>query len=124
MADYIPDPDWRGHLRERAEDLLDRLSAKGLENAQRIVPVSATGSDGNPPGHLRDSLRRAQEGLSARWGSDVDYSAWVEDGHRIAYRGADGMVHYTGGVVAPEPYLRPSLYGLEAEAGVIIEERR
>lgn len=122
MAGYEPDPDFRTHLVQRQRAMLDRLSEKGLDLAQRACPVSFTGSNGNPPGHLRDSLRRVVTDTSARWGSDVDYSVWVEDGHRVAYLGEDGLVHYTGNVVPPEPYLRPSIYGLEPEAGVTIEK--
>ena len=116
MATYVPDPNWRGHVDALADGLLDRLAAKVLDNAQRAVPVDT--------GALLESLRSSREGHTARVGSDLDYSVYVEEGHRVAYRGADGLVHYTGDVVPPEPYLRPSLYALEVEAGAVIEERR
>lgn len=114
MAEYIDDPGAREHIAAAASAMLDRLSARVLDNAQRAAPVDT--------GHLRESLHRGVEASTARIGSDLDYSLYVEEGHRVAYRGEDGAVHHTGAVVPPQPYLRPALYALQAEAGAIIEE--
>lgn len=116
MPGFAEDPEWRERIAADVRDLLDRLSGHVLDNAQRAVPVDT--------GHLHESLRRGIEGTTARIGSDLNYSLYVEEGHRIAYRNQEGVVVYTGGVVPPQPYLRPALYALEAEAGVVIEETR
>jgi hypothetical protein len=118
MAEYESDPDWRGHITDLKRGLLDRTSAAVLEDVLRGCPVSQDGSNGNPPGYLRDHQRRAIDGDTARVGSDVDYSVWVEDGHRVAYRKLvleDGrwLPHgekvFTGAVVPPQPFLRTAL---------------
>lgn len=125
MPGFVEDPGWREQIAADVRDLLDRLSGTVLDNARQGCPVSPTGSNGNAPGHLRDSLRRGVEGTTARIGSDLNYSLYVEEGHRVAYR--DQSTHqivYTGNVVPPQPYLRPALYALEGEAGAVIEESR
>lgn len=109
MADYESDPDWRNHLVDLKHDLLARASRDVLDDVQRGCPVSFDGSNGNPPGYLRDHQRRAIEGDAARVGSDVDYAVWVEDGHRVAYRGANGETVYTDAVVPPQPFLRTAI---------------
>jgi hypothetical protein len=102
--------DWHKHVDVLGGHMLDKVSGAQLEDAQRICPVSRDGSNGNEPGHLRLSLRRAVGETSARVGSDLDYSVWVEEGHRIAYRNSAGVIVYTGGVVPPEPFLGPVLH--------------
>lgn len=109
-TEYRPDPDAQAHIADLKSRLLDRVSGQVLDDVLRACPVSATGSNGNPPGYLRDHQRRAVEGDTARVGSDVDYSVWVEDGHRVAYRNAHGEKVYTGEVVPPQPFLRPAIY--------------
>lgn len=109
MADYETDPDRDTHIADLKRQLLDRASADVLEDVLRGCPVSVDGSNGNPPGYLRDHQRRAIEGDTARIGSDVDYSVYVEDGHRVAYRDANGQIVYTGAVVAPQPFLRTAI---------------
>lgn len=124
MAQYVADPDWREQIAQDARDLLNRLSDKGLDRALAACPVSRDGSNGNPPGHLRSSLRRYVEGETARWGTDLNYSVYVEEGHRVAYKDqATGTTVFTGDVVAPQPFLRPSLYELGPEVGPVIEGR-
>lgn len=116
MGGYAEDPDARSHIDESKAAMLDRLSSRLLDLMQRGTPVRT--------GRLRESERRSISGDTARVGSDLDYSLYVEEGHRVAYRGADGQKHYTGTVVPPEPYMRPALYALEGEAGTVIEEDR
>jgi hypothetical protein len=110
MTDYDADPDWRTHIADAKKKLIDRASRDVLDDVLRGCPVSADGSNGNPPGYLRDHQRRAIQGDSARVGSDVDYSVWVDGGHRVAYRGADGETVYTGSVVPPQPFLESAAY--------------
>lgn len=107
-TEWKPDPDAQAHIADLKATLLRRATAETLEDVVRGCPVSPDGSNGNPPGYLRDHQRSAISGDTSRIGSDVDYSVWVEDGHRVAYRGADGVKHYTGTVVPPEPFLRPA----------------
>lgn len=125
MADVVEEPDWREKIAADARALIERLSGKVLDNAQRGCPVSLDGSNGNPPGHLRESLRRGVEGTVARIGSDLNYSLYVEEGHRVAYRDkTTSEVIFTGAVVAPQPYLRPALYEVAGEVGATVEEFR
>lgn len=104
------DPGWHARIDQIGSNLLNHTGEAVLDDARTIVPVSRDGSNGNPPGTLRASLRMARSDFVARIGSDLDYSVWVEEGHRVAYRGADGATHYTGAVVPPESYLRPALF--------------
>lgn len=130
MAGFTEDPEWRARIAQDVQSLLGRLSGHVLDNAQRGVPVDT--------GELHDSLRQSTEGNTARIGSDLNYALYVEEGHRVAYRewitidnaegvevsGPYGPKVFTGDVVPPQPYLRPALYALEAEAGAVIEEFR
>ncbi len=104
MAEFIEDPDWREHIAQEVRELLERLSGEVLEDAKALCPVDT--------GHLRESLSRGIEGTTARIGTDLNYGLYVEEGHRVAYRGEDGETHFTGEVVPPQPFLRPALYRL------------
>lgn len=102
MAEYKEEPDWREKIAADVREMFGQLVGEVLEDAKRLAPVDT--------GHLRESLSSEIRGETARIGSDLNYALYVEEGHRIAYRGADGEVHYTGEVVPPFPYLRPALY--------------
>lgn len=125
MAVWVEDPGWRDRIHADVVELMGRLGGEVLSDAEAGCPVSRDGSNGNEPGHLRRSLRKAQQDTTVRVGSDVDYSLWVEEGHRIAYRewieidnpetgevvsGPYGNKVFTGGTVPPQPFLRPALY--------------
>lgn len=101
---------WHKNIDVLGGHMLDKVSAAVLEDSRRICPVSRDGSNGNPPGTLLDSLRRVVGETSARVGSDLDYSVWVNEGHRIAYRNSAGVIVYTGGVVPPQDFLRAALF--------------
>jgi phage-related baseplate assembly protein len=109
-VDVDTEPDWHKNIDVLGGHMLDQVSAAVLEDSQRICPVSRDGSNGNPPGTLLDSLRRAVGETSARVGSDLDYSVWVNEGHRVAYRNSAGVIVYTGDVVAGQDFLRPPLF--------------
>jgi hypothetical protein len=109
MGSYEPDPNAAAHLAELQRTLLDRASTDVLADVLAGCPVSPDGSNGHEPGYLREHQRRAIEEGTARIGSDVDYSVYVEDGHRVAYRDAHGEIVYTGKVVPPQPFLRDAL---------------
>lgn len=111
MAQFVEDPGWREKIRDDLAALMSRLGDGILEDAEAGCPVSRDGSNGNPPGHLRESLRKAQQDTTVRIGTDLNYGLYVEEGHRVAYRDhATGQVVFTGKVVPPEPFLRPALY--------------
>lgn len=119
MAAFVENPDWRDQIRQDQIELLQRLSAAGLEKARRACPVDT--------GELHGSLRKVVDAgtLSAAWGTDVEYGLYVEEGHRVAYRDAEtGDVVFTGNVVPPQPFLRPSLYDLGPEVVDIGERER
>jgi hypothetical protein len=110
MATWVEDPGWQDRIHADLVDLMTRLGGEILSDAEAACPVSRDGSNGNEPGHLRNSLRRAQEDTTVRVGTDVDYGLYVEEGHRVAYRNAQGQKVFTGTVVPPQPFLRPALY--------------
>lgn len=103
MADWVEDPDWPEHLAGELRRVLDKVSDGVLRDAVTGAPVDT--------GHLKNSLRKhLVDSETAHIGTDVEYGLYVEEGHRIAYRGRDGRKHFTGGVVPPAPYLKPALY--------------
>lgn len=110
MAEFVEERDWRQKIRDDLVELMSRLGGDILVDAENGCPVSRDGSNGNPPGHLRASLRKAQQDTTVRIGTDLNYGLYLEEGHRVAYRNAEGIVVYTGAVVAPQPFLRPALY--------------
>lgn len=108
----------RPHLRHRAEGVAER--------AARFAP---RGPETDPPHeHLQDSIR-LEDGpaeLDFYIGSYNDHALIVETGSRpheirprdpagtLAWRGADGHMHFAKVVhhpgTQPQPYLRPALY--------------
>ncbi|WP_336156642.1 HK97 gp10 family phage protein [Amycolatopsis sp. VC5-11] len=102
MAEYREEPGWREKIAADVRDLFSRLTGEVLEDAKRLVPVDT--------GHLRESLSSEIRGDTARIGTDLNYALYVEEGHRVAYRGPDGETVFTGDVAPPQPYLRPALY--------------
>lgn len=108
--EVVAETGWHKNIDVLGGHMLDKVSSAVLDDTRRVCPVSRDGSNGNPPGTLRDSLRRAVGETSARVGSDLDYSVWVNEGHRVAYRDANGSIVYTGDVVPPQDFLRGPLY--------------
>lgn len=100
--EWHEEPGWHEHAATAGHDVLSRIAHEVLADAKVLAPVDT--------GRLRESLKAEVSGDTARVGSNVDYAGYVEEGHRVAYRGADGAVHYTGAVVPPQPYLRPALF--------------
>jgi 4-hydroxy-3-methylbut-2-en-1-yl diphosphate synthase IspG/GcpE len=80
---------------EGVRDAIDKVSAKTLANAIRIVPIRS--------GKLRSSLRRevAKNGKEAFIGSALPYAKHVEQGTSKQ---------------AAQPYLKPSLYQARGSA--------
>jgi phage gpG-like protein len=101
-VEYHADPDWHSHVETAAQDWFRRIVGEVESDAKALAPVDT--------GALRASISSEISGDTARIGSNLDYSLYVEEGHRVAYRGADGTTHYTGEVVPPEPFLKPALY--------------
>jgi len=102
-VEYMSNPGWRDEFdpvkRGWFEDLVLRIGV----TAEAIAPVDT--------GALRQSIDVEVQGDTGRIGSNLHYAGYVEEGHRVAYRGSDGETHYTGDVVPPQPFLRPALYG-------------
>ena len=102
-------PDWREALDTRKREVLSDTVQQIHEMADRIVPVDT--------GHLKSRLYSSVDvdGMSGVVGDDADYALYVEAGHRVAYRGADGVVHYTGTVVPPQPFIRTAANSVRLE---------
>ena len=77
---------------EKAGEELVRLAlAAGVEAARRYVPVDT--------GALRDSIRSEQDGSEGEYGSDLEYSIYVEMGTSK---------------MSAQPYLRPSIDAMKS----------
>lgn len=100
--EYEEAPDWREQIAADVREMFSKLVGEVRDDAKALAPVDT--------GHLRDSIDSEILGETARIGTDLNYALYVEEGHRVAYRGSDGEVHYTGEIVPPQPYLRPALY--------------
>jgi hypothetical protein len=109
MARFEEAPDWHEKVHGFSRETLSNVVQQVHEMADRIVPVDT--------GLLKSRLYSQVDvdGMSGVVGDDADYARWVEEGHRVAYRGADGTIHYTGTVVPPQPYLRTSLNSARVE---------
>lgn len=93
-------PDWHVEIHATNRETLADALVQMHEIADRTVPVDT--------GHLKERLYSYVDvdGTSGVLGDDADYALWVEDGHRVAWRGADGTVHYNGNVVPPQSFIR------------------
>ncbi|WP_329064885.1 HK97 gp10 family phage protein [Amycolatopsis sp. NBC_01480] len=109
MAEYREEPGWKERINADVQTMFSKLVGEIHDDAKRLAPVDT--------GHLRESIDSEINGETARIGSNLNYALFVEEGHRVAYRGADGEVHYTGEVVPPQPFLRPSLYRIRNLGG-------
>ena len=69
-----------------ATEIVEECIQAGLESSKRFVPIKT--------GALHDSLRSEQEGAEGSYGSDLEYSIYVEMGT---------------GKMGAQPYLRPSI---------------
>jgi hypothetical protein len=101
-VEYVEDGGWREKIAEDMRELLARVVGEVLVDAKAACPVDT--------GHLRDSLDSEIRGDTGRVGTDLNYGLYVEEGHRVAYAGPEGVTVFTGDVVPPQPYLRPALY--------------
>jgi hypothetical protein len=113
-----------------AKDLRHRAD-RGAGKAKELCPVSPEGSNGNPPGHLRDSIDSRSgvdgEGLFAEYGTDVEYALPVELGskpHIIKSKGDYPLRDQHGNVFGrqvnhpgteAQPYLRPAISAMGDE---------
>jgi hypothetical protein len=100
--EYVENPGWRDEITGPVDQWFERIILDIGTDAEALAPVDT--------GALKASIRADRQGNVGIIGSDLDYSVWVEEGHRVAYRGRDGEVHYTGEVVPPQPWLKPALY--------------
>ena len=91
------EPGWEEHLTEPTTELMAQLGVEIETDAKAHCPVDT--------GRLRDSITHEVDGDTVRVGSDLDYAAPVEEGHRIVAWG-----HDTGHYQEPQPFLRPALY--------------
>jgi hypothetical protein len=103
MARFEETPGWHSGIAEFSRETLADVVQQVHEIADRAVPVRT--------GYLKSRLysQVSVDGTEGVVGDDADYALYVEDGHRVAYRGADGEIHYTGTVVPPQPFLRVGL---------------
>lgn len=81
------------------EKAVEQAAEAVVEEARAAAPVSAHGSNGNPPGFLRDHIVFEMTGkLEAHVESQAEYSGPVEFGH-----------HHPGYSVAGRPYFTPAV---------------
>jgi hypothetical protein len=99
---YVENPGWHDEIDQPVKAWFHNILLDIGTDTEALAPVDT--------GALKQSIKVEESGDTGYIGSDLDYSVYVEEGHRVAYRGRDGQVHYTGGVVPPQPYLKPALY--------------
>lgn len=103
MTVYIEDPDWEEHLEAEKQRIFHKVVNDIRDDAKVLAPVDT--------GKLKQSIdSEFPEDDLGIVRANVYYAPYVEEGHRVAYRGADGQTHYTGEVVPPQPFMRPALY--------------
>lgn len=102
MVRYDEETGWHDQIAARASEFLGRVTDDVRDDAKRVAPVDT--------GALRQSIRSSVSGGVGRVGSDLDYSVWVEEGHRVAYRDSNGEKRFTGTFVPGQSYLRAALY--------------
>jgi hypothetical protein len=102
--ELVAEPGWDDEIDLLGVRILGDVANDIADDARAVCPVDT--------GALLQSIgsSMAVAGDAAYVEAGADYASAVEEGHRVAYRGADGFVHYTGGVVPAQPFLRPSLY--------------
>jgi phage gpG-like protein len=100
-VEYREEPGWHDHVAP-VRDWFAKIVSDIKADATVLAPVDT--------GALKASIKSEISGDTARIGTNLDYAPYVEEGHRVAYRGADGTTHYTGEVVPPQSFLRPALY--------------
>lgn len=105
MGELRESPGWQTHVVAAKQDLMKtKLGPAILADMKGGCPVDTT--------RLVDSLDFEVIGDDLlRIGSrDVDYSAYVEEGHEIVYRAQSGELVHTGQYVEAQPYMKPALY--------------
>lgn len=106
MAIEVHDEEgWHEQVMAQARQWLDEKIGGGiLADMKAGCPVDT--------GRLVTSLDKGMtDDTTLRVGStDVDYSVYVNEGHRVAYRGADGNTVYTGEIVPAQDFMRPALF--------------
>lgn len=93
----VIEPGWEAHIEGGTAELLERLGVEIEADAKAAAPVLT--------GRLKESIEHEVDGDTLRVGSNLEYAAPVEEGHRIVAWG-----HETGKFQPPQPYLRPALY--------------
>jgi hypothetical protein len=99
---YEENPGWHDEFEPDKDRWFGDLVLDIGVDAEAIAPVDT--------GHLKQSVYAEVNGDTGIVGAKAHYALYVEEGHRIAYRGADGEIHYTGGFVPPQPFLKPALF--------------
>lgn len=105
MAEVHEEDGWHATVMAQASQWLDeKIGGAILADMKAGCPVDTS--------RLVNSLDKGMtDDTTLRVGStDVDYSVWVNEGHRVAYRGQDGNTVYTGAVVPPQDFMRPALF--------------
>ncbi|MEV8610296.1 HK97 gp10 family phage protein [Amycolatopsis sp. NPDC051373] len=99
---YADEPNWRDKLNGDIQKMFSKVVDDIRDDAIQACPVDT--------GRLKESIDSTITDDTGRVAANVYYAVFVERGHRIAYRGSDDEVHYTGGVVPPQPFLGPALF--------------
>jgi hypothetical protein len=99
---YEENPGWHDELEPDKDRWFGDIVLDIGVDAELIAPIDT--------GHLKQSITADVNGDTGIVEAGAHYALYVEEGHRIAYRGSDGEVHYTGGVVPPQPFLKVALF--------------
>lgn len=106
MAEVRAEQGWHEHVRAFGRDWLDnKIGAGILADMKAGCPVDTH--------KLVDSLdKEIVDDYTLRVGStDVEYSTYVNEGHRIVYRDRNtGEKVDTGRIQPPQDFMRPALF--------------
>lgn len=101
VARVVMEPGWEEHAYDASDQLFeDDLGPAIAADAKRYAPKRT--------GAMAAGINHKVEAHTLIVESPKDYSAYVEEGHRVAH--GPGMSEVGPKVVAPQPYLRPALY--------------
>lgn len=100
--EYVPNPGWRDEVEPDKRRWFEDIVLDVGVDAEALAPVDT--------GHLKQSITADVDGDTGIVHAGAHYALYVEEGHRVAWRGEDGAVHYNGNVVPGQPYLKPALF--------------
>jgi len=99
---YVENPGWHDELETPKDRWFGDLVLDIGIDAEAASPVDT--------GRMKAEVYAETEGDTGYIGSKAPYTLYVHEGHRVAWRGADGEIHYNGHWVPGQPFLTSALF--------------